>query len=96
MMQAKDIAERPILELLATLPPNSTANRYEETEPGRAYRSLTVRTAMPAETPGKVVLAKMRTLIKRGLVGGCACGCRGDFHLTAKGRAALDASPPHP
>lgn len=31
------------------------------------------------EVPQKVVLAKARKLIKRGLVSGCACGCRGDF-----------------
>lgn len=31
--------------------------------------------------PEKVVLAKLRSLIKRGLLAGCACGCRGDFEL---------------
>lgn len=29
--------------------------------------------------PRKVVLAKARKLIKRGLMDGCACGCRGDW-----------------
>jgi hypothetical protein len=29
--------------------------------------------------PHKVVLAKAARLIKRGLISGCACGCRGDF-----------------
>ena len=33
--------------------------------------------------PDKVVLAKARKLIKRGLVDGCACGCRGDFTVLA-------------
>ena len=33
--------------------------------------------------------AKMRALIRRGLVEGCECGCRGDFVLTDKGRALL-------
>lgn len=37
----------------------------------------------------KVVRAKMKALIKRGLLGGCWCGCRGDFHLTDKGREHL-------
>lgn len=31
--------------------------------------------------PEKVVLAKLQKLIKRGLITGCACGCRGDFEL---------------
>jgi hypothetical protein len=29
--------------------------------------------------PAKIVLAKARSLIKRGLIEGCCCGCRGDF-----------------
>ncbi len=32
--------------------------------------------------PPKVVLAKARRLINRGLLWGCACGCRGDFQIT--------------
>lgn len=31
------------------------------------------------QMPPKLVLAKARKLIRRGLVTGCACGCRGDF-----------------
>lgn len=29
--------------------------------------------------PPKVVMAKLRSMIRRGLMDGCACGCRGDF-----------------
>lgn len=32
--------------------------------------------------PAKVTLAKARRLIKRGLITGCACGCRGDYEIT--------------
>jgi hypothetical protein len=35
----------------------------------------------------------MKQLIRRGLVAGCDCGCRGDFHITAGGMAALDVQP---
>lgn len=31
--------------------------------------------------PYKVVLAKLRQLHKRGMVTGCPCGCRGDWHV---------------
>lgn len=31
--------------------------------------------------PEKVLLAKAKRLIKRGLIDGCACGCRGDFEI---------------
>ena len=31
--------------------------------------------------PAKVVLAKARRLMARGLLDGCDCGCRGDFTI---------------
>ncbi len=43
----------------------------------------------PEGTPDKVVWAKMRALHKRLLVGGCPCGCRGDFEITDKGLALI-------
>lgn len=43
-----------------------------------------------SEFPRKVLLAKARRLIKRGLLTGCACGCRGDFELTLKGKELLE------
>lgn len=36
--------------------------------------------------PSKVVLAKAAKLIRRGLLHGCACGCRGDFEIPEKVR----------
>jgi hypothetical protein len=47
-----------------------------------------VVTALPG-FPLKVVRAKARRLIGRGLMDGCGCGCRGDFEITAQGRALL-------
>jgi hypothetical protein len=76
-MQAKDIPEEPILEFLRTL--KDARATY-----GKGFSMPTVQDAMPTNTPLKVQLAKMRALIKRGLVLGCACGCRGDFWI-AKG-----------
>lgn len=40
--------------------------------------------------PPEVILAKARAMLKRGLLTGCGCGCRGDFELTADGHAALE------
>jgi predicted transcriptional regulator len=45
--------------------------------------------AMPVDASGKLVLAKMKSMIKRGLVDGCPCGCRGDFVITEKGLLKL-------
>lgn len=80
-MQAKDVPDVPVLEFLASL---SVWANWCWPDSG-----LCVAHAMPPETPSKVVLAKMRQLIKRGLVSGCGCGCRGDFEITEKGREYL-------
>jgi hypothetical protein len=40
--------------------------------------------------PPKVILAKARQLIKRRLMDGCGCGCRGDFEILPAGRELLD------
>ena len=37
--------------------------------------------------PEKVLLAKLRSMLRRGLIDGCACGCSGGFEV--KGSAAL-------
>lgn len=44
---------------------------------------------VPAGTPNKVLRAKMRSLVRRDLIGGCDCGCRGDFEITDKGLALI-------
>lgn len=31
--------------------------------------------------PKKVVRSKLRSLIKRRIIDGCTCGCRGDFEI---------------
>jgi hypothetical protein len=43
------------------------------------------------DVPWKVVAAKLYILVRRGLLNGCTCGCRGDWELTDKGRAYLEA-----
>ena len=39
--------------------------------------------------PEKILRAKLSKMLRKGLVNGCCCGCRGDFTLTEKGRALL-------
>lgn len=43
--------------------------------------------------PWKVVNAKLAKLIKRGLLDGCTCGCRGDFELTDRGCEEIGVDP---
>lgn len=80
-MQCKDIPDVPVLQFLTKLG-DRWANWF-----GPEFDN-SVTHAMPAGTPEKLALGKMRMLMKRGLVDGCGCGCRGDFELTDAGRAA--------
>lgn len=43
------------------------------------------------DMPQKIVLAKAKRLIRRKLLDGCYCGCRGDFEPTERGRELLRA-----
>ena len=78
-MQAKDIPEQPIIEFLEQL-----AKRPDGRHWGCCWKGFdnSVLNAMPEGTPEKVGWAKMRAMIRKGLVYGCSCGgCRGDFRL---------------
>jgi len=96
-MQCKDIPDVPVLEFLGGLPVIGTAcgetirarATWFDIQPRSPDGMPTVVDAMPPLPSDKLALAKMRQLIRRGLVDGCACGCRGDFELTDKGREYL-------
>lgn len=84
-MKAADIADRRLIEAIWHI--------NWAKEPG-IYRWALIwdlEEELP-EFPTKVIRAKCRALIRRGLIDGCDCGCRGDFELTAAGRAVLGVS----
>lgn len=78
-LQCKDIADQPILQLLS---------RFQHCTLIEGFTN-SVQVAMPADTPKNLVRAKMGSLIRRSLITGCACGCRGDFMLADKGSQML-------
>ncbi len=82
-MQCKDIPDQPILEFVRTKD-RGIGVGWHDLEL-REWYTPTVRDAMPPNLPDKLVLAKMGMLMRRGLVDGCTCGCRGDFSITDKG-----------
>jgi hypothetical protein len=75
-MQAKHVPEAPILKFLSELNQRS----------GTWFQGYDNSVPVPKGTPDRVIIAKMRSLIKRGLVTGCTCGCRGNYEITDKGR----------
>lgn len=93
-MKCKDIAEEPILRYLAGetdgyagWPAKGWGNRFVDDDGKPAVGSIL--NAMPPGIPPKLGLAKAGMMIRRGLITGCTCGCRGDFEITAKGRVAI-------
>lgn len=44
---------------------------------------------MPPGTPEKLRLKKMSSLMRKGLITGCPCGCTGNFFITEKGKEYL-------
>lgn len=83
--QCKDIPHIPILAFLKKHEAGWCTH-------GRGYSMPTVQDAMPEGTPHKLQLAKMCSLVRRGMVDGCTCGCRGDWKITAGGEAHLLAN----
>ena len=67
-MKASDISEQEFMAVIIAASPK-WVSRWRMAE------------ALGGKYPEKVVLAKARKLIKRGLIRGCGCGCRGDFRL---------------
>ncbi len=69
MIQAKDISEESFL---------AEVDLFCKENPsycGAIYWQMAKKMGVPK----KVILAKAKSLIRRGIIDGCACGCRGDF-----------------
>lgn len=56
---------------------------------GSGFYMPSVQQVFPVGTPEKVQLRFMQTLQRKGLVGGCDCGCRGDYAITELGLKVL-------
>lgn len=83
-MQCKDIPDEPILRFVHEI--NSTTGWASMLSISDGY----VGKAMPDGVPYNLMLAKMRMMIRRGVMQGCACGCRGDFCVTEKGCSEIE------
>lgn len=78
-IQCKDIDEKPILKFLFK---NKICILHDDYD-------NSINKSFPYNTPQKLIIAKLYKLVKRGLIDGCCCGCRGDFSITNKGVSYL-------
>ncbi len=72
LWQAKDITDARMFAALAEV-------RGKHGVP--TWSSLWDVQDVLSDIPPKVVLAKLRSMVKRKVLNGCCCGCRGDFEL---------------
>lgn len=78
-IQCKNIADAPLLDFVA----------HKQAEKGYWVNTWDFLGTPYEALPDKLFRAKMGMLIRRGLVDGCNCGCRGDYEMTDKGRDYL-------
>src|SRR5690349_3703343 len=93
-MQAKDIPDEAVVELVRSCVEGRCNGdetwgwhggrpgyKADDSKPATGHWANRWDIAKALKLPDKIVLAKLRKLIRRGLITGCACGCRGDFEL---------------
>jgi hypothetical protein len=73
-MQCKDIPDDVFMSAVQAARANSAGwrSRWDVHE--------TLNEAMDIDVPEKLLMAKARKLEAREILGGCTCGCRGDWH----------------
>jgi hypothetical protein len=79
-LQAKDIPDQVVIDAVVSQYGVHGGNGPNN---GLASSSLWDVQRVLSDYPPKVVLAKLASLIERGMLDGCACGCRGDFAVIA-------------
>lgn len=95
--QAKDIPQQALYDLIKGL--------RGVPKPYRSYPGLTwydnktrwvMRDELCAawpEIPPKVIIAKARNMIAKGIIDGCPCGCRGDFEIIEPCKISTNSQP---
>lgn len=82
-MQAKDVPDNDFLRAVLTAQLEHQREWNTGTHLPWAF-AWQIGELFP-DVPAKVIRAKAKTLIRRGLMDGCTCGCRGDYELLAPG-----------
>lgn len=91
-IQTKDIPDDSLVELIKSLSGAPVAYVTND----NTIEIITSKGVMLTDicnlwssVPPKIILSKLNTLIKRGLIDGCTCGCRGDFEVVEKSKIEI-------
>ncbi len=76
-MKASDLSDERILEVLSRRPGKWHTHLGDYGVESLPY----VYDPGVPDAPMKVLLAKLRSMERRGLISGCGCGCRGDWFV---------------
>lgn len=88
-IQAKHIQDMTLLEVVSDLMRASAASKFRPCDDEFLWtHTWDIQKRFP-DVPRKVIAAKLAALVKRKLLDGCTCGCRGDFVVTSHGRAFM-------
>ena len=74
-LQAKDLSESAILDVLNQRPGVWHTHHADASVMPRVYDPT------HPDAPEKVLRAKLAAMARKGLIDGCSCGCRGDWHV---------------
>lgn len=77
IVKARGISDEDFLRALAA---DAEQKSAEWGIPVTAATRWSMKEHLPL-APDKVVLAKAKALIRRKVIDGCTCGCRGDFTI---------------
>lgn len=88
-IQAKHVPEIPMLRFIESNN-GSWKTHFDTDSPQGIGWSIPASIPEMRAFPERVLLAKLSSLLRRGLVDGCDCGCRGDWRPTARTRAYVE------
>jgi hypothetical protein len=74
-MQCKDIPDEAFIDAVRRTPGTASGNWRMRWNVQDALEFIV------GPVPENLFLAKARRLFAKGLLGGCDCGCRGDYHF---------------
>jgi hypothetical protein len=75
-MQCKDIPDQILIDVIRRTPPVASTTSWR-----MLWAVSNELEATIGPVPYNLLMAKLRKLCDTGKIGGCPCGCRGDFHL---------------